>query len=1086
MSSSRFLRPAAAGLLIMLALGSLAFLPLEPGAPTADSPLGVRLLELAAQGSIFLPTLLAGPLLLLCAGALVAGGWRDKNIDGAERRRWRVLLTLWPAGLLIPRLMALPWMRDALETALPVLGVVTLVGLISVAAMLKAQGAKGALSPLLLAALIVLPFLNGLGSVRGAQELLPGLSWLAVGLLLAAGVAGGRAGRWLLWAGLALALLGSFKTWRTHLIPTLASLDAALIVAWLVHRQTRALLAGTTQPATRLGLRLAPVTMALTWLGLLAMAGDNCLVLAYLRGLHDPTVDFGVCSPWYPGQLWQLGGLYRTLLALGALPLAGLALHSLPRRRWHRAAAPALAVAAGLALFAAFPNLSGHFGGWATAPVARATAGCTPRLYAAGVGLHAYNSPECEWESVPHFALSQWEEDPEDAADPAEETTMCKPAGGPQVVPRSWRPEPLLFEPMVLTDDQGLAAVEVEVPGQLTEWQLIALAHTRSGRQGGDGARFVSTLPLSVHLIEPIALREGDRAELPVRVANSSDEPWTGRLSARAAGAAHGSLDEPIALAPHSSAVRFLQVRATAPGWAELSAEAGPDRVERKLRVLPTGRLELETARGTLAAPHALEIATPVGTKRGGGAVALTVYPGPAGFIAQEAQRVRPTSSTEAAYSLALHTQGQRISSKLGSYDVTQETEDARVRARHELARRLHRAGIPEQLGALAALAHSADPECQILSARLAEQIRHEQLVDGSLPLGDITLERSLVASAEAARLTAGLEPMVASRAAGHLERHASQVRDPYTAVVLASSGVIRGPQLEALQALVREAAEPRPDGGVAVEPTPLSIRLDGERPGTLETTARALTALAMDPGSEALVANLGATLLGSYRPRQGFGDGLAGMAVLDALEQVFQAPLPERVQLSLTVEGEVAQQREWLPTDGFVPMLLEAPLPDTAGPHRVSIEATPPLPGFTWILERSAWLPWGEPRAGAAEIRVQAPTLAQVGRRILCVVRASVPAGERFEILLELPPGLEQWSRARLRPSARGGGARSTLVIHSLPLDEGDDFISTVELIPTTAGTLHWGAARLRLLDRNEEIQVPIGVLEVTLEGGT
>ncbi|MFP2903118.1 alpha-2-macroglobulin family protein [Corallococcus sp. 4LFB] len=63
---------------------------------------------------------------------------------------------------------------------------------------------------------------------------------------------------------------------------------------------------------------------------------------------------------------------------------------------------------------------------------------------------------------------------------------------------RAWFPETFLFEPLVVTDANGQATVPVRVPDRLTQWRVLALAHSRSGAQAGAVTSFAGTLPTYV------------------------------------------------------------------------------------------------------------------------------------------------------------------------------------------------------------------------------------------------------------------------------------------------------------------------------------------------------------------------------------------------------------------------------------------------------------------------------------------------------------------------------------------------------------------------------------------------------------
>ncbi|MFT7519457.1 MAG: hypothetical protein ACI9MC_001599, partial [Kiritimatiellia bacterium] len=87
---------------------------------------------------------------------------------------------------------------------------------------------------------------------------------------------------------------------------------------------------------------------------------------------------------------------------------------------------------------------------------------------------------------------------------------------------RTWFPETFLWQPLVQTDSDGVAQVDVLVPDQLTTWRVLALAHSRAGSQAGAVHTFDSRMDLYVDPVIPDFLHVGDRLDLPVQVVNTS------------------------------------------------------------------------------------------------------------------------------------------------------------------------------------------------------------------------------------------------------------------------------------------------------------------------------------------------------------------------------------------------------------------------------------------------------------------------------------------------------------------------------------------------------------------------------------
>lgn len=79
--------------------------------------------------------------------------------------------------------------------------------------------------------------------------------------------------------------------------------------------------------------------------------------------------------------------------------------------------------------------------------------------------------------------------------------------------------------PHVLTDAQGRATVEVDMPANVTEWLVTAIAADKEGRVGEITGKFRTVADVSVDLAGPQFLREGDEVALAVKLANHLDQP---------------------------------------------------------------------------------------------------------------------------------------------------------------------------------------------------------------------------------------------------------------------------------------------------------------------------------------------------------------------------------------------------------------------------------------------------------------------------------------------------------------------------------------------------------------------------------
>jgi hypothetical protein len=669
--------------------------------------------------------------------------------------------------------------------------------------------------------------------------------------------------------------------------------------------------------------------------------------------------------------------------------------------------------------------------------------------------------------------------------------------GGDDAPTRAWFPESFVFEPLVVTDGDGLASLEVTVPDQLTDWRILALAHDRDGGQAGAEARFASTLPVYLDVAEPPTLRVGDVVKLPLQVVNNQGEAFRGGLSARTEGAAvHGATSGTLGIEGHDSFLEYVDLHADRPGQATLKVDlVATDRVERPVVVVPTGRRLDRAQGGTLAAPREFSITAPYGAQPGSSSLSLVVYPGPLAILAEEMGRSLPGAHLQdAAYGFALAGHGRDIAARLGQEIDEDALRRSRILAYQRLVRFTRSPDLPSAVVALAAARTQPDDElATALASRLVEQVSYGQSPDGSFAAAwsgnSASLPRALAMSAMAAHWAGELAPRVSQRAAGFAARNAGYVSDPYTAALLLASGLVQGPQADRLLEQLLEGVETLPDGTRVVRPGGDAQRLDGRSPGTVECTAWAVLALAGRGDQQELVSDLAAALLGSYRPGRGFGDGLAGLAALEALSVVFDQPLPETVQVRLLVDGQELMTRDMNMAGNYAPLVAQAAAPAMAGPHSYRIEASPAVPGLAFSLTQTAYLPWeGDPDQDGFSLKVSASGPAAVGETLPCRLQAAVPGGEPFTVSLELPAGVEVEQRSLQALVDQGSilafeSREGRLELSAPSLASGAVFDATVELVPTLAGSLNWGGASLALASRPDlRVQAPVGALRVGL----
>jgi len=305
-------------------------------------------------------------------------------------------------------------------------------------------------------------------------------------------------------------------------------------------------------------------------------------------------------------------------------------------------------------------------------------------------------------------------------------------------------------------------------------------------------------------------------------------------------------------------------------------------------------------------------------------------------------------------------------------------------------------------------------------------------------------------------------------RASGAYERALPRIDDPYTAAAALASGAVPKEAVEPLRAAVRAHIKAREDGSKYVAVPKNVQRSDGAPPSEAEATAYAVLALQGD--AQAPIADLGATLLGTYSPAYGWGDGRANLVALDAVARLFKDKVPDRVSVVLKMDDQVVAEGVLDAAKSKEVLAVEAPAPGAAGSHRWTVQATPAVPGLGFSLQLASSVPWKtDPTTGGLELQLQAPTAVKAGEAVAVAVLASSAGGAPMEIRHALPAGVQVDTTSV--QALRDGGIITAfesrdgeLVLHTPQLTPGQPFRAAYKVIATLQGTLHASASSIAL----------------------
>ncbi len=89
---------------------------------------------------------------------------------------------------------------------------------------------------------------------------------------------------------------------------------------------------------------------------------------------------------------------------------------------------------------------------------------------------------------------------------------------------RRYFPDTALWLPHIVTDERGIAQVQLKIPDTLTQWRVTAIAHSLDTNVGYGVTKFRCTKPFGVRIAAPIVLTKGDRTTIRAIVHNDTDQ----------------------------------------------------------------------------------------------------------------------------------------------------------------------------------------------------------------------------------------------------------------------------------------------------------------------------------------------------------------------------------------------------------------------------------------------------------------------------------------------------------------------------------------------------------------------------------
>jgi hypothetical protein len=201
---------------------------------------------------------------------------------------------------------------------------------------------------------------------------------------------------------------------------------------------------------------------------------------------------------------------------------------------------------------------------------------------------------------------------------------------------REYFPETMLWQPALITDDQGNAELPVNFADSITTWRLSVSASSQAGALGGVSAPLRVFQDFFVDIDLPVALTQNDEVAFPVAVYNYLKEPQTLNLDLQAEPwfelTDNLGLTRSLDLKPNEvTAVKF-RIKAKKIGQQPLLIKATgskmSDAVKRSIEVIPDGQKIERVVTDKLSGHVAQTVTIPADAVPDASKLIVKIYPG--------------------------------------------------------------------------------------------------------------------------------------------------------------------------------------------------------------------------------------------------------------------------------------------------------------------------------------------------------------------------------------------------------------------------------------------------------------------------
>jgi 5-hydroxyisourate hydrolase-like protein (transthyretin family) len=211
-----------------------------------------------------------------------------------------------------------------------------------------------------------------------------------------------------------------------------------------------------------------------------------------------------------------------------------------------------------------------------------------------------------------------------------------KEASAPITRVREYFPETLLWQPNLITDENGVADMAINLADSITTWRLSASANSKGGALGGAQAPLKVFQDFFVEPDLPVSLTQNDEVAFPIAVYNYLQEPQTVKLELQKEDwfdlLDQQGLTRELKVKPGDvTAIRY-RIRAKRIGFQPIMVKAFgskmSDAVKRLVEVVPDGQKAEKVISDRLTGKVSHVIAIPENAVPDASKILVRLYPG--------------------------------------------------------------------------------------------------------------------------------------------------------------------------------------------------------------------------------------------------------------------------------------------------------------------------------------------------------------------------------------------------------------------------------------------------------------------------